>query len=196
MEDKTLVIIGGVLLTAVLFALLILPAAKNDVLGSLGAGSLKFNFNPSPSAAPVQNVTQLQAMEVRAGSGSAQVTKGDTITVNYIGAFMDGKKFDSSYDRNQPFTVTVGAGQIIPGFEQGVVGMKVGEVRRIMIPANLAYGTAGQGPIPPNTPIQFQIELLSIAPAVVASPTPEANATPSVSGSPTPAESPTPTPNP
>lgn len=192
MEDKTLVVIGAILLGAVLFALLIIPAAKSDVLGSLGSGSLKFNFNATPSPGAIPTVTQLQAMEIRAGSGSAQVAQGDAITVNYIGAFMDGKKFDSSYDRNQPFTVVVGEHQVIPGFEQGVVGMKVGEVRRIIIPANLAYGAAGQGPIPPNTPIMFQIELLSINPAQQPSPSPEASTSPSTSPSPT--ESPTPTP--
>lgn len=190
MEDKTMVIVGAILLGAVLFALLIIPAAKSDALSSLGSGSLKFNLNPTPSAAPIPTITELRMQEVKVGTSSAVVARGDTITVNYIGAFLDGKAFDSSYERHQPFTVTIGGGQVIPGFEQGVVGMKVGGVRRLFIPAAMAYGAAGQGPIPPNTAIMFQIELLDISPAAP----PQPSAEPSVS--PNPSESLTPSPNP
>jgi FKBP-type peptidyl-prolyl cis-trans isomerase len=187
MEDRTMIIVGVVILALVLFGLLIIPSSNRDILGTLGSESVTFNA-VSPSAAPIPTITELQGQELRPGTGSAQVVQGDTITVHYTGYLLDGTKFDSSYDRNQPFTVTLGAGQVIPGFEQGVVGMKVGGQRRIFIPANLAYGAQGQGAIPPNTAIAFDIELLSIDTPV--SPTPE----PTAEAGETPEESPTPTP--
>jgi FKBP-type peptidyl-prolyl cis-trans isomerase len=96
------------------------------------------------------------------GTG-ATAAVGDTVTVNYIGTFTNGTKFDSSYDRNQPFPFRLGAGQVITGFDQGVTGMKVGGKRRLTIPPSLAYGSQGQGSIPPNTTLVFEIDLLSIA---------------------------------
>ena len=77
--------------------------------------------------------------------------------------FTNGTKFDSSYDRGQPFTFRVGAGQVIAGWDQGVPGMKVGGKRRLTIPPDLAYGSSGYGSIPPNSTLIFDIELLSIA---------------------------------
>jgi len=96
------------------------------------------------------------------GTGATAAT-GDTVTVHYIGTFTNGTKFDSSYDRNQPFSFRLGAGQVIAGFDQGVTGMKVGGKRRLTIPPSLAYGSTGQGPIPPNSTLVFEIDLLSIA---------------------------------
>ena len=97
------------------------------------------------------------------GTGATAAT-GDTVTVNYIGTFTNGTKFDSSYDRNQPFTFRVGAGQVIAGWDQGVPGMKVGGKRRLTIPPSLAYGSAGVPPtIPGNATLIFEIDLLSIA---------------------------------
>jgi FKBP-type peptidyl-prolyl cis-trans isomerase len=97
------------------------------------------------------------------GTG-ATAAAGDTVTVNYVGTLTNGTKFDSSYDRNQPFTFRVGAGQVIAGWDQGVPGMKVGGKRRLTIPPSLAYGSAGVPPtIPGNATLIFEIELLSIA---------------------------------
>jgi FKBP-type peptidyl-prolyl cis-trans isomerase len=97
------------------------------------------------------------------GTGATAAT-GDTVTVNYIGTFTNGTKFDSSYDRNQPFPFRVGAGQVIAGWDQGVPGMRVGGKRRLTIPPSLAYGSAGRPPtIPGNATLVFEIELLSIA---------------------------------
>jgi FKBP-type peptidyl-prolyl cis-trans isomerase len=96
------------------------------------------------------------------GTG-ATAAVGDTVTVHYVGTFTNGTKFDSSYDRGQPFSFQLGAGQVITGFDQGVTGMKVGGKRRLTIPPSLAYGSTGQGSIPPNTTIVFEVDLLSIA---------------------------------
>ena len=158
------------------------------VLLSFGSGGLpafedKFNVNSNttlgqaPSTAP--QITELQGQEIAVGTGSAEVAEGDTITVHYIGSFLDGQKFDSSYDRNEPFTITVGADQVIVGFDQGVRGMKVGGKRKILIPPSLAYGEKGAGPIPANTPIVFEVELLEIKPAQSPTTTPEISPEPS-----------------
>lgn len=96
------------------------------------------------------------------GTGDAAIT-GKRVTVHYVGTFADGRKFDSSYDHGQPFTFNLGAREVIKGWDQGVVGMKIGGKRRLLIPAQLAYGSRGAGEtIPPNTPLVFEIELLDV----------------------------------
>ena len=96
------------------------------------------------------------------GTGATAAT-GDTVTVNYVGTFTNGTKFDSSYDRNQPYSFRIGAGQVIAGWDQGVPGMRVGGKRRLTVPPSLGYGSAAYGPIPGNSTLIFEIELLSIA---------------------------------
>jgi FKBP-type peptidyl-prolyl cis-trans isomerase len=105
---------------------------------------------------------KLDITDVVEGNG-AQARPGDTVTVHYVGSLEDGTKFDSSRDRGQPFEFKIGSGQIIKGFERGVVGMKVGGVRRLVIPPDLAYGRKGQPPvIPPNATLMFEIELIGV----------------------------------
>jgi FKBP-type peptidyl-prolyl cis-trans isomerase len=103
-----------------------------------------------------------RAEDVQVGEGVPAVS-GDTLTVNYIGRLDDGRIFDSSYDRNQPFTFRLGAGAVIRGWDQGLVGMRVGGLRRLTIPPALAYGSQGSGPIPPNATLHFDIELVANA---------------------------------
>ena len=96
------------------------------------------------------------------GTGNA-VTAGNTVSVHYTGWLTDGTKFDSSVDRNMPFEFTVGARMVIAGWDEGLVGMKVGGKRKLIIPPNLGYGEAGAGGvIPPNATLVFEIELLEI----------------------------------
>lgn len=90
------------------------------------------------------------------------VKAGDTISVHYIGKLSDGTVFDSSYDRGQPITFTVGSGQLIKGFDDGVIGMKIGEKRKLTIPPELGYGANANGPIPANSTLVFDVELVSI----------------------------------
>jgi peptidylprolyl isomerase len=99
--------------------------------------------------------------ELAAGDG-AVVKDGDTVSMHYTGTFLNGQKFDSSRDRNQPFSFKVGSGQVIKGFDMGVLGMKKGGRRKITIPPDLGYGERGAGPIPGNSTLEFDIEIMSI----------------------------------
>ena len=97
------------------------------------------------------------------GTGATAVA-GDTVTVHYLGTFTNGTKFDSSYDRGAPLPpFRLGAGAVIPGFEQGIVGMRVGGKRRLTIPPSLAYGNSPPQGIPANATLVFEVELLAIA---------------------------------
>ncbi len=96
------------------------------------------------------------------GTG-ATAAVGDVVTVNYVGTLTNGTKFDSSYDRGQPYVFQIGAGQVIAGWDQGVPGMKVGGKRRLTIPPSLGYGNQANGSIPPNSTLIFDIDLVSIA---------------------------------
>jgi peptidylprolyl isomerase len=101
--------------------------------------------------------------ELEEGTG-ATAKKGDEVTVQYVGVGYDSEEeFDSSWSRNEPFSFTLGAGEVIKGWEQGVEGMKVGGRRELLIPGNLAYGAAGSPPsIGPNETLIFVIDLLSV----------------------------------
>src|SRR3954454_1481926 len=104
----------------------------------------------------------LKTEDLKEGTG-AEAAKGDAVEVHYTGWLTDGTKFDSSKDHGRPFGFTLGAGQVIKGWDQGVQGMKVGGVRKLTIPAGLAYGSRGAGGvIPPNATLVFEVELLGV----------------------------------
>lgn len=104
----------------------------------------------------------LQYVDTKVGTGASPKT-GQTAVVHYTGWLLDGKKFDSSKDRGQPFTFAVGRGQVIKGWDEGVATMKVGGVRKLIIPPDLGYGARGAGgAIPPNATLTFEVELLEI----------------------------------
>jgi peptidylprolyl isomerase len=113
-----------------------------------------------PSGPPPK---KLGTKDLKKGSGAA-AKPGDQVSVQYVGVnYRTGEKFDASWDRGEPFTFTLGAGEVIPGWDQGVAGMKVGGRRELIIPPNLGYGAAGAPPaIPPNETLIFVVDLEAI----------------------------------
>jgi FKBP-type peptidyl-prolyl cis-trans isomerase FkpA/FKBP-type peptidyl-prolyl cis-trans isomerase FklB len=99
--------------------------------------------------------------ETQAGTGK-QATKGSIVKVHYTGKFMDGKVFDSSVERGEPIEFTLGVGQVIKGWDEGIALMKVGGKATLIIPSKLGYGAKGVGPIPGNTPLIFDVELVEV----------------------------------
>ncbi len=115
----------------------------------------------SPSGTASSSVTGLEVTDLSVGTG-AEAKGGEQVTVQYTGTLENGTKFDSSYDHGQPFTFTLGAGQVIKGWDLGVAGMKVGGKRKLVIPSELGYGAHGIGPIPPNATLIFEVELVAV----------------------------------
>ena len=105
---------------------------------------------------------QLQIEDLRPGTG-AEATAGANVTVHYVGTLTTGTKFDSSRDRGKGFSFELGRGQVIKGWDQGVAGMKIGGMRKLTIPPDLAYGERGFPPvIPPGSTLVFEVELLGV----------------------------------
>ena len=145
--------------------------------GSAGAGSaigpdeslvfvvdlLQIVDTESPAVPDIAEAgSTLELIDLTVGDG-AEVEAGDTITVNYQGNLLDGTIFDSSWQRGQPFTTPIGVGQVIPGWDEGMVGMREGGRRILVIPSDQAYGSAGAGPlIGPDTPLVFVVDLLRV----------------------------------
>ena len=106
---------------------------------------------------------ELVSQDIKVGDG-AEAVSGKKVTVHYVGTLTNGNKFDSSRDRGKGFSFKLGAGEVIKGWDQGVAGMKVGEMRKLTIPSDLAYGARGFPPvIPPNATLVFEVELLEVS---------------------------------
>lgn len=136
------------------------------IIGSWILLLIIFVLNPlSGKAAEEAMVTTpsgLQYVDLAIGSGR-EAHAGETAIVHYTGTLTDGKKFDSSKDRNSPFSFRLGAGRVIKGWDEGVEGMKIGGIRKLVIPPQLGYGSRGAGAaVPPNATLIFEVELLDL----------------------------------
>lgn len=126
------------------------PAGEAKVAATLPANAVK-----TPSG--------LAYVDLVVGNGAAPTT-GKPVKVHYTGWLENGTKFDSSVDRGEPFVFTIGTGQVIPGWDEGVMSMRVGGKRKLIVPPELGYGAAGAGGvIPPNAVLIFEVELLDVA---------------------------------
>jgi len=143
------------IISAVLAAVSITSCTKKD---STTTSTMTGTTSGATTAVPAG----LKIDDIKVGTG-AEAVSGKTVTVHYTGTLTDGKKFDSSVDRGQPFKFTLGAGQVIQGWDKGFAGMKVGGKRKLTIPPELGYGERGAGgAIPPNATLIFDVELLGV----------------------------------
>lgn len=135
--------------------------ALSTLLVAPGCGKQE-ELPPGPGVNVDDKKEELEIKDLKVGEG-AEAKEGSAVSVHYTGTLKSGKKFDSSLDRKEPFQFTIGQGQVIKGWEKGVVGMKVGGKRKLTIPYDLAYGEAGKPPdIPPRATLVFEIELLDV----------------------------------
>lgn len=155
---------------------------KNELIGALVVAALflgaAFYFskntntntnmdktNTSPATVKIDGVagvvSDLVSEDLVVGTG-AEAVAGKKLSMHYVGTLQNGVKFDSSRDRGMPFEFTLGTGMVIKGWDQGIVGMKVGGKRKLTIPASLAYGASSVGAIPPNSTLIFEVELFGV----------------------------------
>ena len=139
-------------------ALLVLSSACNKSVDEPTQGG----FKPAAAAPEPPGPTKLETTDEAVGTGK-EAKSGDKVRVHYTGTLMSGKKFDSSRDRGKGFSFPLGGGRVIKGWDQGVAGLKIGELRKLTIPPHLAYGDRGFPPvIPPGSTLVFEVELLSV----------------------------------
>jgi len=111
----------------------------------------------------MKKLENLEIIDTVVGHGVDEVQKGDVVIIHYVGKLMEnGKEFDNSYKRNEPFQTMIGVGQVIRGWDEGILGMRVGGKRTLNIPSDMGYGTSGAGvSIPPNADLTFEVELVA-----------------------------------
>lgn len=156
-----LLVAGGILVVVV--AVILIGRSGGSSSEETSKAAITVPNGPTVQLPTGPAPTRLVVKDLKTGTG-AEAKSGDQVSVQYIGVLYDnGSKFDSSYDHGQPFSFKLGGGQVIPGWDQGVAGMKVGGRRELIIPPDLAYGAQGQPPtIPPNATLVFVIDLVSV----------------------------------
>jgi peptidylprolyl isomerase len=172
MKRDQLIFLGALGVAAVIAVIVVLVTGGDD-------NSSSSEFDPSSITKPKVEVPDgpppktLQTKDITVGEGD-EAQAGDTLTMQYVGVnYDDGKEFDASWDRGEPFTFQLGAGSVIPGWDQGIAGMKVGGRRQLIVPPDLGYGAQGQPPtIKPNETLVFVVDLLDVQPPGAATTTP------------------------
>ncbi len=146
---------------SVIIGIVVLFVFAYFIFGLNGTSNTTAPISPTPQM-QASNTDKLQIVDEKIGSGSA-VKKGDTVEINYVGTLTNGQVFDSTaLHNNGPFTTQIGVGQVIKGWDEGVIGMKIGGKRKLVIPPSLGYGNQAVGSIPPNSTLIFQVELVGI----------------------------------
>jgi FKBP-type peptidyl-prolyl cis-trans isomerase len=159
--DMVWLLIAAAFIIFMIWAVVIKKPVNNSLeSNSLGTNNNQENQNMQENQ-NTNDAGELKTEIIKEGTGDV-ATSGDKVSVHYVGTLKDGTKFDSSRDRGIPFSFTLGAGEVIKGWDMGVLGMKVGEIRKLTIPYSLGYGESGTGPIPPKATLIFEVELLSI----------------------------------
>ncbi|MBA3921651.1 MAG: FKBP-type peptidyl-prolyl cis-trans isomerase [Nostocaceae cyanobacterium] len=139
------------------------PLTQTPAIAAVSENNTLIASKTMTDANAISTPSGLKYIEIKEGTG-AQPQAGQTVSVHYTGTLEDGTKFDSSRDRNQPFSFKLGAGQVIKGWDEGLSTMKVGGQRQLIIPPGLGYGSRGAGGvIPPNATLIFDVELLKVS---------------------------------
>jgi len=166
MDTRYYPLLGGILILVVagfLFWQNNLIATKNLANSQLASTTENLNINSNNNMEnQIMGSEELNIEVLQQGAGP-EAKNNDIVSVHYTGYLTNGQVFDSSIGRGEPFSFTLGAGQVIKGWDQGVLGMKVGEKRKLTIPPDLAYGAVGaEGVIPPNAALVFEVEMIKI----------------------------------
>ena len=173
MQNKNALIAGIGVLVVIVIVLLVVggsggqPASRESNVATSQTTTDTSNQTTSTQMQNSSNVQMrtlpdgLQIGDEVVGTGTEAVA-GDTVTVNYVGTFTDGTKFDASADHGGAFSFQLGGGNVIKGWDEGVAGMKVGGVRKLIVPPSLGYGSQDYGPIPGNSTLVFEVQLLDV----------------------------------
>jgi peptidylprolyl isomerase len=159
MDRRIQILIGFAAVLAIAVIAIVVGRGGSD---DNGGGTPTFE-KPTVEVPKGDPPKQLETNDIKVGDGT-EAKAGDNVTVQYVGVLYDnGQEFDSSYNTGQPFPFTLGQGGVIPGWDQGIPGMKVGGERQLIIPPDLAYGAQGSPPkIPPNATLVFDVQLVSV----------------------------------
>ena len=169
MKRDQIIFVGTLLVGAIVAVVIVLATGGDDDDGGSSATgtdqSADLEKKPEIEVPDGEPPTELETEDIVVGDGPEAKT-GDTVSMQYVGVnYSNGKEFDASWDRGEPFTFQLGSGQVIPGWDEGIPGMKVGGRRELIIPPDLAYGEAGSPPsIGPNETLIFVVDLTDVQP--------------------------------
>ncbi|MGA7397342.1 MAG: FKBP-type peptidyl-prolyl cis-trans isomerase [Solirubrobacterales bacterium] len=164
MDRRIVTLISASVLLVAIVGIVLIAQGGDDDKASTDGGSISTDLSTKPTIAASDDLpAQLVTNDIVEGEGPA-AKDGDNLSMQYVGVVTEtGEEFDASWDRGEPFEFELGAGNVIQGWDQGIVGMKVGGRRELIIPSDLAYGEAGSPPsIPPNSTLTFVVDLTGI----------------------------------